>query len=99
MANVNGAWDVSIKAPTGDQKGTLDLASSGDNLTGTFSANGDKVEITDGKISGDTLSWTMKVTKPMPLSLKAEAKLENDALSGSVAIGVFGSFPLVGTRA
>ena len=55
--------------------------------------------IEDGVIDGDTLLWSMGISKPMPLSLTCRATIEGDALSGKVKAGIFGSFPISGSRA
>jgi hypothetical protein len=54
-------------------------------------------EIT-GKVSGDTLSWTSDITKPMPLKLGFEVKVEGDKLSGTCKLGAFGNAPVTGQR-
>ena len=41
----------------------------------------------------------MAITKPMPLKLAVTTTVEGDMMTGSVAVGAFGSFPFTGTRA
>jgi len=38
------------------------------------------------------------VSVPMPMTLDCEATIEGDTVTGTVAAGAFGSFPLSGTR-
>ena len=40
-------------------------------------------EIKNGKIDGDTLSWSLDITVPMPMTLTAEATVDGDALNGT----------------
>ena len=75
------------------------MVSAGDAFTGEFSGPDGVVEITDGKVDGSSLSWTMAITKPMPLTLAVQTTVEGDTMTGSVAVGAFGSFPFTGTRA
>ena len=56
------------------------------------------VQDIDGKISGDTLSWTMSLTKPVSIKLSFEAKVAGAAMTGKVKLGMFGSAALAGKR-
>ena len=99
MTNIDGVWNIGILEPTGEKKGTLTLAASANTFTWNMSGNGQTLEITDGKIEGDTLNWSMKLTKPIPIALKVLAKVDGTSMSGAVTAGMLGSFPLRGTRA
>jgi len=78
MTNIDGIWNISIQDPTGEKKGTLTLAASANTFTGNMSDNGQTLELKDGKIDGDTLTWSMRITKPIPLTLKASAKVDGN---------------------
>ena len=99
MTNIDGIWNISIQEPTGEKKATLTVAASAHSFTGNLSDNGQTLQITDGKIEGDTLTWSMRLTKPIPLTLKVLAKVDGSSMSGAVTAGMLGSFPLKGTRA
>lgn len=99
MANVDGSWNVAIKTPIGEQKGTLTVNSSGDHFTGQLSGDAGTKDIEDGKVSGDTLAWDMKISKPMPLEVTCTAVVAGDQMTGKVDTGAFGAFDLTGTRA
>ncbi|WP_294260610.1 hypothetical protein [uncultured Sphingomonas sp.] len=98
MANVDGKWNVTVKSPLGDQQATLDVQSAGDNFSGTFSGGMGTSQV-NGALSGDTMTWKMDITVPMPMTLDCEAQVSGDNLDGKVTAGAFGSFPLTGTRA
>jgi hypothetical protein len=49
-------------------------------------------------MDGNTLTWSMKMTVPMPMTLEGSATVDGDTVTGSVKAGAFGSFPLSGTR-
>ncbi len=99
MATVDGSWDTIVKSPLGDQKAVLTVKSDGSRWTGNQTGAMGSVEITDGTLEGDTLSWKMSITMPMPMTLDCTATIDGDTLSGSVGAGAFGSFPMTGTRA
>jgi len=99
MTNIDGIWNISIQEPTGEKTGTLTLRTAADGFTGTLSDKGHTLEVRDGKIEGDNLTWSMKITKPIPLTLKVLAKVDGSSMSGAVTAGMLGSFPMKGTRA
>ena len=99
MTDADGEWNTVIKAPTGEQKTKLRVVSVGDAFMGEFSGPDGTVEITDGKVDRSSLSWSMAIAKPMRLTPAVGTTVEGDAMSGSVAVGAFGSFPFTGTRA
>ncbi|WP_242138666.1 MULTISPECIES: hypothetical protein [unclassified Sphingomonas] len=98
MAAVDGSWDTIVKSPLGDQKAVLTVKTDGDSWTGSQVGAMGAVDITDGKVEGDTIKWTMSITVPMPMSLDCSATAEGDTLTGTVGAGAFGSFPMTGTR-
>jgi hypothetical protein len=49
-------------------------------------------------IATNNLSWSAKITNPLPLTLDFAGTVEGDKLSGSVKAGSFGSFPFTGSR-
>lgn len=51
-----------------------------------------------GAAQGNRLNWEMKVTQPMPITLKYDLTIEGDGLSGKCKLGMFGSAKVVGTR-
>ena len=98
--SVAGTYNTTVKSPMGDQKGTLTVAcGDGDAWTGSMAGGMGSMDITDGKVDGNTLNWTMDMTVPMPMKLTCEATVDGDALTGKVNAGAFGDMPLTGERA
>ena len=94
---VQGKWHITIKTPMGDKSGVLDLTVSGETLTGSLSDAEYHVAISDGHVEGNKLSWKAKITKPMRLSFKFSAIVEQDRISGD-ARHLLGSATFSGTR-
>ena len=69
------------------------------NLIGGNFERDSATKITNGRIDGNNLSWSAKITSPMPMTLDFTGAVDGDKLSGSVKAGSFGSFPFTGTRA
>lgn len=99
MADIDGSWNIVSISPTGVQTATLTVRSAGNAFGGDFVGDEGTVEITDGRVDGDKISWSMKIVKPMPMTLTSQSTLKDDMLDGTVTAGMFGSFPMSGTRA
>jgi hypothetical protein len=95
---IEGKWNITIKTPMGDRSGILELKVDGKTLTGSLSDAEHHVPISDGSVEGNKLKWKAKITKPMNLSFKFTATVEQDRISGD-ARHMLGSATFSGTRA
>jgi len=96
-ASPAGNWKCSIDTPMGEQEFDLTIEVDGMTFHGT-ATNGDDGKRVTGDVDGDTLTWEMTVSKPMPLTLDCKATVEADELTGKVKAGFLGSYPLVCRR-
>ena len=96
--SADGNWKVTINSPMGAQTVDVTITTNGDTFTGTTKgAMGEQA--VDGKVSGDTLTWSSAITQPMPMTLEFSATVSGDTMAGTVKLGAFGSAPLSGVRA
>lgn len=98
MANVDGAYDCVTRTPMGDQQSVFTVISSGDSFHGTNAGPLGSLDVKDGKVDGNSLTWKMDMVIPMPMVLEAEAIVEGDTLTGTIQAGAFGSMAMTGTR-
>ena len=96
--SVDGKWEIVINSPLGAQKAVLDMATDGNSLSGTQTAQQGSGPLENGKVDGNNLTWSAKITNPMPLTLDFTGTVDGDKLSGSFKAGSFGSFPFTGNR-
>ena len=98
--SVAGTYECVTKTPMGDQTSTFTVVpgDDGNSFTGTNAGPMGNLEVKDGKIDGNTLSWKMDMTVPMPLELNCTANVDGDQLTGTVNAGAFGDMPMTGTR-
>ena len=96
--SADGTWNLVIDTPMGKQNASIVLASAGNNLTGTVTDGFGQVDITDGVVDGNQLSWSQKMTKPFAMTLGFAVTIDGDEMTGSVQAGSFGTSPLTGTR-
>lgn len=98
MNNAQGRWKVRIDTPVGEKTGILELKVDGDRLSGTLSDGEHHAEISEGRVRGSELSWSAKLQKPMRLTFKFTAVVEEDRISGA-ARHLLGSATFSGVRA
>jgi len=97
--SVAGTYDCVTKSPMGDQKSTITVVDNGDGtFSGTAAGAQGSMDLEDGKIDGNKLTWTMNMTVPMPMKLEGEATVDGDALTGEVNAGAFGKMAMTGTK-
>ena len=99
MSNVDGVWNTVMNTPMGQQNATLTLVTDGDALGGNMASPQGTIDIEDGAVSGDSLSWKANITSPMAMTLQFSATVSGDEISGSVQLGAFGTANFSGTRA
>ncbi len=97
--SVAGTYNVTVKSPMGDQAGTFTVTVDGDSFTGSLVGGLGSMDANNGKVAGNTLTWTMDMKVPMPMTLECEATVDGDTLTGGVKAGAFGTMPLSGVRA
>lgn len=96
--SVAGEYDCVTKSPMGDQKSVLTVNVDGDSWTGSNAGQMGALDINDGKVDGNTLTWTMDMKVPMPMKLEGTATVEGDTITGQVKAGAFGTMAMTGTR-
>ena len=97
MATIDGSWETVTKTPMGTQKAVMKIVSDGDSFTGTNEGKMGVMELENGKIDGDTITWKMEF-KAMGLMLEGKATISGDEMTGEVKAGMMGTAPLTGTR-
>ena len=97
--SVAGTYDCVTKTPMGDQKSKFTVNVDGDSFTGQNAGAMGSMDVIDGKVDGNTLTWKMNMTVPMPMTLEGKATIDGDTLTGTINAGAFGAMPMTGTRA
>jgi hypothetical protein len=98
MSSVAGSYECVTKSPMGDMKSVMTVTVDGDSWTGSNVGAQGTLACNEGKVDGNTITWTMDMVVPMPMKLEGTATIDGDALTGSVKAGAFGSMALSGTR-
>jgi hypothetical protein len=83
-ADVTGTWKGSIETPNGSRDVTMHLKADGSKLTGTVSGRQGDVEIQDGKVDGDNISFAF-VRGDFRMEYKG--KVSADEIKFDISIG------------
>ena len=94
-----GTWNIVMKTPMGDREAVMTLSEDGGSLSGTMEADGNTIDVQDGKVADGRGTWKADLTQPMPITLEFDVGVDGDALDGTVKLGMFGSSGVSGTRA
>lgn len=97
--SIDGAWNCTTQSPMGPQQSVFTISTSGGTFTGTNIGSLGSMDVENGTVDGNTLSWTMQMSVPMPMTLECTATIDGDTLTGSVKAGMFGTLEMTGTRA
>jgi hypothetical protein len=95
--SADGNWKITINSPMGAQEVEASIKTDGDTFTGMTKGRMGEQAV-EGKVNGDTLTWSTAITQPMPMTLEFSATVNGDAMTGNVKLGAFGSAPLSGVR-
>lgn len=95
----DGTWNVTLDTPMGAQQMTLTLATNGTELTGKLSSPQGDMEIANGTVDGNNLTWVVSITQPMAMDIETSATVDGDTITGESKLGTFGTAKLTGTRA
>ena len=84
-ADVTGKWTYEMQGRNGAMTGTLNLKADGDKVTGTVSGRGGETEISDGKIDGDTVTFTVvREFNGNKVNMKYTGKVSEDGIKFKV---------------
>jgi hypothetical protein len=100
-ADVSGKWKSQYQTPDGQQReSTFTFAVSGETLTGTVASAMGEAKIEEGKVSGDTI--TFSVTRNFQgndVKVRYTGKVAGaDTINFTVSFGDMGSFDIVAKK-
>ncbi|GIO28163.1 DJ-1/PfpI family protein [Ornithinibacillus bavariensis] len=98
LIDFQGVWDTTISTPIGKLSVLLHLSAENGRIVGTARQGKELVTLDNPVLEGNTLKWTMKVTKPMHLTLKFTVTVDGNEMHGVAKAGMLPSSKLSGHR-
>jgi hypothetical protein len=96
--SADGNWSLVVATPMGERHSMLSVKTEGSAFIGSQAADGNSMEIFDGNVNGNKLSWKVSIIDPMPMTLEFNGAINGDEISGSVTLGGFGESSFSGQR-
>ena len=99
-ADATGKWTATISTQIGEQAYTYTFKVEGEKLTGKASSQFGEIEIVDGKIKGDDVSFVENVKyQDMAIRIEYKGKISGDEIKFSRQVGEFATEEFVAKRA
>jgi hypothetical protein len=95
---ITGNWTISADAMGQPITIEMNLTQDGENVGGTMDSMFGKGTIEDGKLVGNSLSGTIKISfQGQPVELKMSGKVEGDLMNGTLG-SPFGDIPFTAKK-
>ena len=86
-ANIDGAWQMSVPAPTGERRYLLRIQQRYQEVRGTVSADGEAALITNATLTGDHLRFTVTTAiRGEEVKMSFDGRASGDAMRGSMEV-------------
>ena len=82
-ADFNGKWTAEVSGPRGSQNLVFNLHVEGSAVTGTITTPRGNVDITNGKVDGDTITFTQVMKGKRQVKLNYSGKAEGETIKFS----------------
>ncbi|MED3575511.1 DJ-1/PfpI family protein [Cytobacillus praedii] len=93
-----GKWDTTISTPIGKLSVLIDLSTNDGQIVGTAKQGEEIVPLDNPSLEGNQLKWSIKVTKPISLTLKFSVSIDGNQMVGEAKAGMLPSSKLIGHR-
>lgn len=86
-AKVDGVWHLDVRTPAGDRQYGLHLQQQFQEVSGTISARGEELPITNATLTGDRLRFSVTSTgQSLPVKMSFDGRIADDIVHGSVEV-------------
>lgn len=97
-AEVSGDWTMVLSTPVGPQEMTCHMEESEGAVSGYLESKEGRESFT-GEAHDGRVTFDLKVTKPMKITLKYDLQVTGDRIAGTCKMGIFGKAKVKGERA
>jgi hypothetical protein len=100
VADASGTWTATFETQIGEQSYTYELEVDGSNLTGTAKSANGEVEITEGAVDGDTITFVENLNyQGMDLVITYQGTMvSDDEIAFTRRVGEFATEELIARR-
>ncbi|MFT4166029.1 MAG: hypothetical protein QM650_12385 [Microlunatus sp.] len=102
MTKLPGRWALTIRSPIGSIQAEMTFTIDGGIIDGTATGKGEIVELrnirTEQTPSGEHVTWSQSITKPMRMNLDFDVTIRDDELNGHSRAGRLPRSTVTGRR-
>ena len=93
-----GTWDLTVNSPMGAKAFRIEVRREGAGITGTASMGDDTSPLLDPVVEDGHLKWSVKITRPMNITLAFDVTTDGSTLSGCAKAGFMTLPEVTGVR-
>jgi hypothetical protein len=99
MARVAGTWDITVTSPQGENRASMTVTQSGATLEGTMATEMGTVQVTDGRITGQRVTFSIAVPiSGQTTTIVFRGTVDGNRMTGTADLGAMGSATFTGER-
>jgi imidazolonepropionase-like amidohydrolase len=99
MARAAGTWDFTVTTPQGENRASMTVTQSGATLEGTMATEMGTVQVTDGRVTGQRVTFTIAVPiSGQTTTIVFRGTVDGNRMSGTADLGAMGSATFTGER-
>ena len=99
MARVAGTWDITVTSPQGENRASMTVTQSGATLEGTMATEMGTVQVTDGRIMGERVTFSIAVPiSGQTTTIVFRGTVDGNRMTGTADLGAMGSATFTGER-
>ncbi len=99
MARVAGTWDITVTSPQGENRASMTVTQSGAALEGTMATEMGTVQVTDGRITGERVTFSIAVPiSGQTTTIVFRGTVDGNRMTGTADLGAMGSATFTGER-
>ncbi len=99
MARVAGTWDITVTSPQGENRASMTVTQSGATLEGTMATEMGTVQVTDGRVTGERVSFSITVPiSGQTTTILFRGTVAGNRMTGTADLGAMGTATFTGER-
>ncbi len=99
MARVAGTWDITVTSQQGENRASMTVTQTGPTLEGTMATEMGTVQVTDGRVTGERVSFSIAVPiSGQTTTILFRGTVAGNRMTGTADLGAMGTATFTGER-
>jgi imidazolonepropionase-like amidohydrolase len=98
-ASIAGTWDITVTSPQGENRASMTVTQSGATLDGTMATEVGTVQVTDGRVTGQRVTFSVAVPiSGQTTTIVFRGTVDGNRMTGTADMGALGTATFTGER-